>query len=107
MILDAALAAEPAAAVPATVALGAAGVVAELAGWMPRTCCSELNRLPKRLCAVPAGMGAAVVLEDSVVGSKGEAFLWPWPWPCEGRFTAGRAGVAAVGMVSADMGLSF
>ncbi len=73
-------------------------------GLPPMICCSELNRLPKRFCAVPTGVGAAVLLEESVVGSNSEAFLWPWPWPWGCIFTAGRAGVTAEGMVSDDIG---
>jgi hypothetical protein len=104
-ILEAAAAADPAAAEPKALAVATGGFVAAVVeGWPPMTCCSELNKLARRFCAVPTGVGVAVLLEESVLGSSGEVFLWPWPWPCGGRFTAGRAGVTAAGMVNADMG---
>jgi hypothetical protein len=98
---------EPAAAGPAAadeaaaLVVDAAGFVAMGAGCAPMTCCSELNKLPKRFCAAPTGIAAAVPLEESAVESNGEPFLWPWPW---GIFSAGKVGVTAEGMVSDDIG---
>ena len=78
--MEAAAATEPAAADPAAAEPDAA-LVADAArfvtadkGVPPMTCCSELNKLPRRFCAVPTAVGAAVVLE-LVVGSNGEVFL--------------------------------
>jgi hypothetical protein len=80
--LEAAAAADPAAAELAALEVTAGGFevtaggfVAAVVGWPPMICCSELNKLPKRFCAVPTGIGAAVLLEESAVGSSGDAFL--------------------------------
>ncbi len=105
-ILEAAAPADPAAAEPAAVADDAAGFVAAAEVWPPMICCSELNKRPKKLCAAPTGIGAAVALEEFSVGSNTEAFLW-WPWPWDGIFSAGRLGVTAAGMLSDDIGYPF
>ena len=63
-------------------------LVAAPKGVPPMTCCSELNKLPRRFCAVPTAVGVAAVLVELTVeaevevGSNAEPFLWPWPpWP--------------------------
>jgi hypothetical protein len=78
----AAAAAAPTAAEPeAGLLVDATKFVTADKGVPPMTCCSELNKLPRRFCAVPTGIGAAVVVVEFAVGSNGEPFLWPWPWP--------------------------
>jgi hypothetical protein len=85
LILGAAAAADPTAAEPeAALVADATRFVAAAKGVPPMTCCSELNKLPRRFCAVPTGAGVAAVLVelDVEAGSNGEPFLCPWPpWP--------------------------